>query len=154
MKKFLLVILLIASMLGCAMLPAAAKIRITVQSDREQANSIIRRTAVVIQDAQQAAGRGRHSQGLGRAVAHHRYSIRQSNQRNYRDAIYHSLRARELAGQVLRNNRRRLPRESNWNDDELYWKRRGPSNAELDRKVARLAVGDNESVQINIQLNL
>ncbi len=154
MKKFILVILLIVSMLGCTMLPAAAKIQISIQSEREKAKTVIRRTAVVIQDAQQAAGRGRHSQGLGRAVAHHRYSIREYNQRNYRDAIYHSLRARELAGQVLRNNHRRLPRESNWTDDERNWKRRSPSNAELDRKVVRLTVGDDESVQFYIQLNL
>jgi hypothetical protein len=122
---------------------------------RDDARYIIHRTAAVIDDAQQAAERRHRYMGLAQAVANQQQARRLYMNGNYRDAIFHSLRARDIALQIIRNNGRR-PRPEYFRDNmEERYVHDSPRGDDLDRRLDRQRMGkDDDAIHIRINLDL
>lgn len=116
-------------------------------ADRARARQILRRTGEILQRAQRAADRGGYYQGLGKAVAHHRRSRRLFRADFYPEAVFHSMSARRIAFEVLKNNRA-MSRED-WRamqDDDNR-------DFDLDRWVLREADDDRSSLRLIIEFD-
>jgi hypothetical protein len=109
--------------------------------EREDARYIIHRTAETIFGAQQAAERGRHYNGLRQSIAHQQRARELYQNGLYREAIYHSLRARDIAFQVITLNRERPHREYYRDDMENRYVRSAPRNKDLDIRIDSVKVG-------------
>ena len=83
---------------------------------RADCRSIMQRTAVVLRDAQEKTERKHFRSGLGRAVAHQEKAQKLRRDGKFLDAIFHSLRARKIAFQVIRGNGQQI----NW---DYWWNR-------------------------------
>lgn len=105
---------------------------------RHDSRHVIKRTAGVVRAAQQHCIKTSQYNGLRRVVAHHLMSRRLHRQNQYEKGIYHSLRARYLAIQILKDN----PKLKDVWQDAMYdriekmYARQSPSDNELDRLVA------------------
>jgi hypothetical protein len=135
----------------------AAPARPAPKNDRLEADArrVIQRTALVLTQAQQAAGRGRRYQGLARAIAHQQLARQLFGRGAYRDAINHSLRARDLAFGILRENAGKIRADLRWNEAEQGYAKERPADAELDRGLEPSQMGpDRDAVHIRIELNI
>lgn len=122
---------------------------------REDARYIIRRTARVLFIARRAAERRQHYFGLARAVAHQRIARQLYWDGAYREAIFHSLRARRIAIKVIRQNNERPSREFYWDRIEEDYTRSAPRDSELDMKIDLTKIGrDDEMVHLEINLDI
>ena len=74
---------------------------------KDDARYIIHRTADVIYVAQRSANHRQYYKGLGQAVAHQQKARRLYLSGFYQDAIFHSLRARKIALEVIHGNKER-----------------------------------------------
>jgi hypothetical protein len=105
---------------------------------RHDSRHVIRRTAGIVRAAQQHCIKASQYTGLRRAVAHHLLSRKLYRQYQYEEGIYHSLRARYLAIQILKGN----PKFKDVWQDAIYdrvekmYVRQSPSDLELDQLVA------------------
>ncbi len=109
---------------------------------REDARYIIHRTAQVIYDAQHAAEFGHRYDGLRLAIGHQQRARQLYDDALYQEAIYHSLRARDLAVQVIQANRERPRREYFWDATERRYAESAPRKDKLDIKLDFAKVGD------------
>jgi hypothetical protein len=114
--------------------------------EREDARYIIHRTAETIFSAQQAAERGRHYIGLRRSIAHQQRARRLYMAGAYREAIYHSLRARDIAFQVIAQNQGRPRREYYRDDMENHYVQTAPRNNDLDIRIDSVKVGKEDAL--------
>ncbi|HBF38596.1 MAG TPA: hypothetical protein DDW50_14915 [Firmicutes bacterium] len=114
--------------------------------ERNDAGYIIHRTANTIFSAQLAADHGRRYDGLGLAIAHQQRARDLYWRGEYREAIYHSLRARDFAFQVMTNNRERPHREYYFDDMEDRYVQSAPENNQLDVRVDTVKVGKGDSL--------
>lgn len=105
---------------------------------RFQARRILRRTQAVTLFAQRQARLGGKYLGLGLAVGHQRYAFFLWNRSRYGPAIYHSLRARVLAVEVIKRNRNSSGtafQEAIFDAAENRYYRESPSAEALDRAL-------------------
>jgi hypothetical protein len=114
--------------------------------ERDDAGYIIHRTATSLFKAQQAADRGHHYYGLGQAVAHQQKARELYWAGSYREAIYHSLRARDLAFTVMNENRERPRREYYRDDIEQDYGRSAPRAKDLDIRIDSVKVGKGDAL--------
>jgi hypothetical protein len=96
---------------------------------------IIHRTTAVLMVAQQSALQGQRFYGLGLAIAHHRHSLKMFNHGSFEEAIYHSLRARYLGANVVKQNKNEALVDALYNRIEERFAARSPSADELDRRL-------------------
>jgi hypothetical protein len=123
--------------------------------ERKDARFIIHRTANTIFAAQQAAARGRNYFGLRRAIAHQQRARDLYVRGYYRDAIFHSLRARDLAFQVISENREKPSREYCYDPMENRYVQSAPRNNELDISIDTVKVGkDDALVRLHFGLDI
>lgn len=122
--------------------------------EKNQARHVIQRTAAVLVAAQKAAAREEKYFGLARAVTHQMHARELYRQGFYADAIYHSLRGRELAALVIRENRGEFVRESVLDRMELKYKNSSPSDDQLDVKIQYLKITDDSAMKIKIDLDI
>jgi hypothetical protein len=116
---------------------------------------MIPRTAPVILSAQRATGHRHRYQGLSRAIAHQETARDCYRERRYKDAIYHSLRAREIAFGIIEANHRRVERGYRYDDRENYYVKSAPSRNTLDVQIDSGKYGrDQDAVKFKINLNL
>lgn len=121
---------------------------------REDARQVMFRTANVLKMAQVSANRFRDNRrGLGQAFAQQRYAQDLYSRGNYRDAIFHSLRARELALEIIRRNRGSIQHDWEFNDWELRYRHEAPSDHDLDGGIHGFFMGDDDAVHFNIEFN-
>jgi hypothetical protein len=113
---------------------------------QEDARQIIHRTAMVLLEAQRAVKYKHFYFGLARSFAHQQKAQELYKAGSYQDAIFHSLRARELAIQVIRENRGRLRPEFYRDEMEQRYARGIPRDEELDRRLDRSKVGKDDDV--------
>jgi hypothetical protein len=114
--------------------------------ERKDAGFIIHRTAVTIFGAQRAADHGHHYLGLGQAVSHQQKARELYEAGYYREAIYHSLRARDIAFQIMAANREK-PRHEYYRDEtENNYGRNAPKDKELDIRIDSVKVGKDDAV--------
>jgi hypothetical protein len=137
MKKALIVTLFITLVLyvGLPVIYGA-----TPQPTRVNAKNVISRTAAVISTAQRFASQGQKYEGLGLAVAHQVYARELFRHGLYFDAIFHSLRARVLAAQVITQNKSDLLNEALYDRMEEQFIRDTPSDQELYQKLKEAKV--------------
>jgi hypothetical protein len=122
---------------------------------RDDARFIIHRTAAVIDDAQQAAERRHRFMGLAQAIGNQQEARRLYMNGNYRDAIFHSLRARDIALQIIRDNGRRARPEYFRDNMEERYAHDSPRGDDLDRRLDRQKMGkDDDAIHIRINLDL
>ncbi|MGE5550979.1 MAG: hypothetical protein ACM3ZC_10690 [Bacteroidota bacterium] len=112
---------------------------------RFHARHVIRRTAAVVMAAQKAARRGGKYFGLARTVGHQLYARKQYARGSYLDAIYHSLRARTLAVQVIKLNGAALVREAALDRTEKNYAAKMPAEKDLDQKLEGEDLGTDEN---------
>ncbi|MGE5581229.1 MAG: hypothetical protein ACM3X9_01685 [Bacillota bacterium] len=120
---------------------------------RNDARYIIHRTANVIFAAQRAAKRGRQYSGLREAIAHQQRAKQLYERRLYQEAIFHSLRARDIAIRVIERNRERPAREYYRDDMENRYYRSAPRDSDLDFRIDITKVGDDDAI-VNLHFGL
>jgi hypothetical protein len=116
--------------------------------------TVIRRTAVVIIAAQKAAAKGHQSLGLGMAILHQRYARKMYAQKDYLDAIHHSLRARSLAAAVIRRNKGKEIKEMFQDKTETNYAEQMPTDHELDVLVDSETLDDEAALKVEIDINI
>ena len=124
---------------------------------RNDSRYILHRTADVISEAQRSAERGHKSFGLARAVFTQQRARDLYMKGNYQDAIFFSMRARNLAFDVIRANRERIRPEFFPDRLESRYDHQGPSDNDLDRQMDsdRGRMGrDDDAIHIKIEFNL
>ena len=124
--------------------------------ERVHARNIINKTAVVLVAAQKAARHGHHQFGLTRAIEHQKLARIQYERGFYRDAIYHSLRSRSIAIEIIRANRRPLPPEADFDRIERRYRDSAPSDHDLDLKIKARDNDrdDRRSIEIIIDMDI
>ena len=120
--------------------------------ERDDARYVINRTATVIFRAQRSARTGHYYRGFARIIAHQNKARDLFRAGLYQEAIFHSLRARRLAMEVIRGNR------DNWSgytrdDREDSYRRTAPRDNDLDLRIDWNKVGKDDAV-VNIQFHL
>lgn len=123
--------------------------------EQEDARYIIHRTATVLFDAQRAVMRGHRSVGLALAIAMQSKARELYHNRYYRDAIFHSLRARDIAFRIIRNNRKRVKPEFFHDGIEKRYTHDRPRDEVLDRAHKRRGVGsDDDAAHVTIEFDI
>lgn len=122
------------------------------REQQEDARYIIRRTADVIYVAQRSTGRRHYYKGMSKAVAHQQKAQRLYRAGAYQEAIFHSLRARKIAIEIIQGNREKW--NGSWDTREDKYRRIAPRDADLDVKLDLIKIGDKEAVRISIDLDL
>ena len=123
--------------------------------ERDDARYILHRSAMLVFDAQKAAERGRRYFGLARAIGNQDRARDLYLKGIYRDAIYHSLRARDLAIQVIRANQGVLRKEFFRDAREDGYARNAPRGEDLDIKLDRVKFGkDDAIVHLKFELDI
>lgn len=121
---------------------------------RDDARYIIHRTSEVIMEAQNAARRNHYANGLSKAVAHQDWARNLYMRGNYRDAIYHSMRARNIAYQILRENRSPRRYNNDWDDREYGYRDYAPQDDDLDLQINWKLKTDDETIYLRLNLDL
>jgi hypothetical protein len=125
------------------------------QQQRNDARYIIHRTATVIFEAQRAVERGHQFLGMARAIAAQQRARDLYLKGNYRDSIFHSLRARKLAIQIIRGNRGKIRPEFFPDKLESRYEHEGPGDDQLDRQMDQRRMGrDDDAARIRIELDI
>ncbi len=148
MKKILITGLLASVMLSM-ILPVV--FGAAPKPSREDARRIIGRTAAVILTAQQVATQGEKNKGLGLSVSHQVYAVGLFRQGLYSEAVFHSLRARVLAAQVIKQLKDAL-----YDRMEEKYVQESPAASELDQKVRESNTGiisDQEALNTSLPLD-
>ena len=118
---------------------------------QDDARYIIHRTADVIYVAQRSANHRHYYKGLAQAVSHQQKARRLYMSGFYQDAIFHSLRARRIAIQVIQGNRESWT--GSWDAREEWYFSLSPRDNDLDVKLS-FKFGDKDAVRISIDLDL
>ena len=122
---------------------------------KEDARYILQRTAQILMEAQQAAMRRHFRSGLGLAMAHQQKARELYWQGFYREAIFHSLRARNVALQISNGYRERWGWHNPWEPREDNYRRLAPADAVLDNRLDKFAIhGDDDAVFFHFDLDL
>jgi hypothetical protein len=111
--------------------------------DRIEAKRVIRATADYLIRAQQAARKGRYYFGLGKAYAHQEEAQKLYRGGHYKSAMAHSLRARQIARDVIEANRPGRPRR--YGLSPQY-------NDEIDNQLS-IKIRDDKAV-LSLKINL
>jgi hypothetical protein len=120
---------------------------------RDHARHIIHRTYLVLDDAQRFARRGHQYAGLGLAMGHQRYARDLFDNGRYQAAINHSLRARELAFDVIRNNGGEIRGEWGWDRTEGDYYHRMPRRDDLDLEIRGRSMDDRDAVRFRLDFS-
>lgn len=114
--------------------------------EKMQARDVLRETNDVLEQAQRAARRGKYRNGLGLAFAHQQEARDLYYKGRYERAISHSLRARDIASDIIkvnhdsRHRRFRAHNDYNRHDD-------------LDNSLSVKIIDDNIALKFHINLD-
>ena len=164
-KRFIGLIFILALVMGSVIIYAAPPRRFERGPDkfnggyrpqiRENAQHIIHRTAMVIFEARRAAIQRHRFFGLARALAFQQRARELYFDGLYRDAIFLSLRAREMAIQIIRENHGRMRRDFERDEMEERFARDIPRDEELERHIDKRHIGrDDDAVHLKIELDI
>jgi hypothetical protein len=170
MKKFLIGLVLTAFIISCSSSLYASPGKFIIINrhhdgppphqrqfthEQENARYIIHRTATILFDAQRAAMHGHRSMGLALAIATQSRARELYFNRYYRDAIFHSLRARDLAFRIIRDNRRRVNPAFFPDEVQKRYTYDRPSDEDLDREHNRRRIGsDDDAVHVKVEFDI
>jgi len=114
--------------------------------ERDDSYYVIHRSADILQDAQRYADRGHRFGNLSLAFAHQQRAREFYMHGSYRDAIFHSLRARDLAFDIIRANHGKIRQEYYWDGREDHWGHDSPRYQDLDVRIDRSKIGRDSDV--------
>lgn len=120
---------------------------------RQDSRAVLNRTATVIREAQLAARKNGYAHGLSKAFAHQDYARKLHMRGEYREAIFHSMRARNIAYDIIEKNRFSRRPEHDWDDVDYGYMPYAPKDNELDVKI-KSDKSDNDYIYISIKLDL
>lgn len=115
--------------------------------------SVIQRTATILIDAQRIAERRHYKSGFAQAVAHQQMARDLYTHGSYQDAIFHSLRAREIAIQIIQRNKGSIKQEYSRDQMEEGYFHKAPPAQDLDRTIIKIQK-DDDALHINIDFNI
>jgi hypothetical protein len=122
---------------------------------RGDAGYIIHRTATVFFDTQRAVEHGHRNFGYARAIAYQQKARELYLAGAYQDAIFFSLRARDLAFQVIEGNRERPRREFYRDEMEERYRHDSPRDEELELRIDhRKVVRDDDVVRLHFDFDI
>ncbi len=122
--------------------------------EREDARYIIHRTAEVIFQAQRHIRLRHYSFGMATVIAHQQLAYELYWKGFYQSAIFHSLRARRLATEIiLRNGGNWLDLPASWDEREEQYGNIAPRDNELDSQLDKNRIGNDDDAVDNM-LNL
>jgi hypothetical protein len=121
---------------------------------REDARYVIHRSAMVIFAARRAVEYRHRYFGLARAIAHQQRARELYENGSYREAIFHSLHARELAIQIIRGNRGKMRPDFFRDEKEERYARDLPRDSELDLRVKEKVGNDDDAVHWKFDLDV
>lgn len=128
MKKGILVIITLM-LFWCGITVNAAPLR-----ERVQSRQVIRRTGVLLIAARDSIEIGHQSSGVGLAYSHQIYAKRLFKAGLYQRAMFHSLRARVLAVEVILANKKDSQLvDAMYDRLEARYASQAPPEAQLDR---------------------
>ena len=122
---------------------------------REDARHTIHRTVTVLFEAKRVAERRHRYFGMARAIAYQRKAKELYMADMYRNAIFYSLRARELTIKFIRENRGRVRPEFSRDEMEERYARESPGDNELDVGLDIRNLGsDDEAVRLHFDIDI
>ena len=124
---------------------------------RNDSRYVLHRTADVINEAQRAAMRGHKNFGLARAIFTQQHARDLYMNGDFQNAIFFSLRARNLAFDIIRANHVIVRPEFFPDRLESKYDHQRPGDHDLDRQIDRDKghMGrDDDAVRIKIEFNL
>jgi hypothetical protein len=124
---------------------------------RNDSRYVLHRTADVINDTQQAAMRGHKNFGLARAIYTQQHARDLYMNGDFQNAIFFSLRARNLAFDIIRANHGMVRPEFFPDRLESKYDHQRPGDHDLDRQIDRdkgRMGRDDDAVRIKIEFNL
>lgn len=126
------------------------------QLSKAETGNIINRSAAIIRTAQRFAAEGQKYDGLGLSLGHQQFARKLYLQGSYTNAVFHSLRARDLAGRVISLNKSSIINEALYDRNEEKFIRSSPSGSELDRRLkeAKIIISDQAAVNLDADLNV
>ena len=117
--------------------------------------AIFKRTAIVLAAAKKAAKTGHKYAGLGKAVVHQRYARLYYLVGRCRSSIYHTLRTRELATSVIKQNKAAVITACYLNALEQTYAKGSPSKDQLDQELSpRDMIKDKDAVKSGVEDNI
>ncbi|HYH03757.1 MAG TPA: hypothetical protein VEC37_11680 [Bacillota bacterium] len=114
--------------------------------ERMRARDVLRETNNVLERAQRSSDRGGYRNGLGRAFAHQEEARDLYRYGRYERSISHSLRAREIAEDIIRANRDRRYRRHRAHHDYNR-------HDDLDNSLSVKIIDDNVALKFRINLD-
>jgi hypothetical protein len=121
----------------------------------EDARYIIHRTASIVVCAQQMARIGHLYFQLSQAIAHQQKSLELYRNGFYREASFHSLRARNIAFRIINVNARRIQDDFSPDRIEQPYHHEWPGDDELDRRLDRNRMNQDEDAgHMDFELDL
>ena len=109
---------------------------------------------MIVSCAQQMSNIGHQYFQLAQAVGHQQKSLELYRNGMFRDAIFHSLRARNIAFQIINNNMTRIHQDFAQDRTEMFYND-GPRDEELDRRLDRNRMyNDEDAGGMKLELDL
>lgn len=149
--------LVLVGVVLCLGLPVTGEPTTPTRPAKIDAPHIFGRTAAIISNAQRLATQGQKSEGLGLAVSHQLLAQELYKSEFYRQAIFHSFRARILATQVITQKKNTLLREALFDRIEEKYTPNMPLDQELDQKLKASKIqilSDQAAAHVQLPLNI
>lgn len=125
------------------------------KQEQEDCRYVIHRTSQCISFAQSATALRHYNRGLALAIAHQMRAIELYHAGFYWSAIYHSLRARNLAMNVIKNNRETWFELFVGDAREERYLSHGPGEVDLDLLIDLNSFGNDETmVKVKFELDI
>lgn len=147
MKKWFALLIVAAIMVTCTLSAFARNDKYYQESnksnarpdyhERDDSRYVTHRTAMLLMDAQRSADHRHYSSGLAQAIAHQQRAHELYMKGSYRDAIFFSLRARDLAIQIIQGNKEKPRREFFRDEREERYYQKSPRHEDLDARLDR-----------------
>jgi hypothetical protein len=120
---------------------------------RQEARRILIETNNILEDAKREAERGGYYEGLGRAYSHQREARDlYSNDRRYDRAIDHSLRAREIAKDIIQTNRE-IQRDSRKLKHKETPRKNYDRHDDLDNSINVKIIDDHAALKMKFKID-
>lgn len=131
MRKLILIIVL-----GLIFFQTSAYIHAAPLGMRLRSGQILRRSGVIILASYKFANKGGNFTGLGLAVSHQILARKLFQNGAYAKAVFHSLRARVLAVDLIKLNKKEIMlNEAMFNQEEEIFSKQSPPADELDQTL-------------------
>lgn len=123
---------------------------------RHQVKAYLNRTVLILHEAKDQLNIGKNYTGeYAKAIAHQKMARNLFQSGEFQKAVFHSHRARQLAFNVIRNNKGQVKKEFDPTKEEEGLQSNPPKEDELDRSLIKtepgMAFDDKAAVQVQVK---